>query len=280
MLIYKATSKTTGKVYIGQTQQSLDERIRQHKRASEAKQYHFYNAIRNYGFDDFMWEIVEDNINNVDLLNEREIYWINYYNAYEDGYNATRGGEGRVCRDDELILKLFIEGYTTKQICEITGYSRAAIYRCFAAHEYSNELHERKNLQIQLRCSFPVLQYDLEGNFIKEWPSATACNEIGNQGAISNVCRQEQYSAYGFLWKYKDDERDIGEWVNRNKNKGKGGKPKKKICQLNNNHEIINIYDSGAAAAKAMGLDDKSNICAAARKGRKCQGYYWKYIEE
>ena len=280
MLIYKATSKTTGKVYIGQTQSTLEERIRKHQVASENKQYHFYNAIRKYGFDDFTWEIIEDNINDVDTLNEREIYWIEYYNSYENGYNSTRGGEGRVSRDDEWILKLFIEGHNTKEICDITGYNRSTIYRCFAAHNRSKDLHDMKAQQTKIRCSFPVLQYDLNGNFIKEWPSATACNEIGQQGAISSVCRQEQYSAYGYLWKYKNDSRDISEWVIKNKNKKQGGKPKKRICQMDDDNNILHIYESGAAAAKAMGLDDKSNICAAARKNRKCKGYYWKYIEE
>ena len=32
-----------------------------------------------------------------------------------------------------------------------------------------------------------------------------------------------------------------------------------------------------ADAARAIGKDDKSNICAAARKGRRAYGYYWRY---
>lgn len=123
----------------------------------------------------------------------------------------------------------------------------------------------------------PVLQFDLEGNFIKEWPSATSCSEIGMQSAISSVCRQEQLSAYGYLWKYKEDNRPIEEWVNKFKNKKHAGKPKKQICQFDINHNILNIYESATEAAKALNISDKSNICAAARKHGKAYGYYWEY---
>ena len=50
----------------------------------------------------------------------------------------------------------------------------------------------------------PVLQYDLNGNFIKEWPSAT---DVGKE-ANDNICKclkGKQKSAYGFIWKYKRD---------------------------------------------------------------------------
>ena len=62
------------------------------------------------------------------------------------------------------------------------------------------------------------------------------------------------------------------------KNKKSSGKPKKPIKQLDENHNLINTYPSAADAAKALNLSDKSNICAAARKGRKACGFYWEYI--
>lgn len=278
MLIYKATSKTSGKCYIGQTTTTLKERIDHHKRTYNIKNYHFYYAIRKYGWDDFEWEVIEDNINDANILNEREKYWIKYYDSYENGYNSTRGGDGTYRRDDELILKLFIEGKTTKEIIELTGYSRSTIYKSFNINNISEENNKRNNEQIKLRCSMPVLQYDLEGNFIKEWPSASACSQVGQQSAISNVCRQEQVTAYGYLWKYKNDDRPISEWVKRVNNKQPAGRPKRKIKQINDIGEIINIYESAAEAAKSLNLKDKSNICAAARNHKKAYGYYWEYL--
>ena len=282
MFIYKATSTTTGKVYIGQTTQTLQERINQHNSHAYGHQYnyHFHNAIRKYGAEDFTYEIIEDNIKNAEILNEREKYWISYYNSYYDGYNSTMGGDGSVRRDDELIVKLFKEGYTTQEICEITGYNRQTIYKSYRLNGLTEENNTRKNSQIRERCSRPVDVYSLDGIYIKTFESATACGQtFGSQGLVSAVCRQEEsaLSAYGYLFKYSDDPRDISEWVARLNNKKTSGRPKKRILQLNENYDIINIYESGAEAAKALEKDDKSNICSAARKGRKAYGYYWKY---
>lgn len=280
MIVYKATSKTTGKVYVGITTNSLEYRKNQHKRAASEgqKNYHFYNAIQKYGFDDFVFEVIEDDITDIKTLQDREVYWIKFYNSYEEGYNSTRGGEGAVVRDDELILKLFIEGLSVQEICEITGYNRNTIYRSFSANNLLEENKQRKNEKTRQRCSMPVLQYTLKGDFIKEWPSATSVVEGGfNQTAVSNVCRQEQLTAYGYIWKYKNDERDIQEWVKLAENKKDAGKPKKPIYQLDEQHNIIAEFVSAADAARAMGKSDKSNICAAARKGCRAYGYYWQY---
>lgn len=53
--------------------------------------------------------------------------------------------------------------------------------------------------------SIPVFQYDLEGNFIKKWPSANEIKRVLGLKIqhICEVCRGERKSAYGFIWKYK-----------------------------------------------------------------------------
>lgn len=282
MLIYKATSATTGKVYIGQTTQTLQERINQHNSHAYNCQYnyHFHNAIRKYGADDFDYVIVEDNIESIEKLNEREKYWIAHYDSYYNGYNSTLGGEGCIRRDDEVIAKLFREGYTTQEIREITGYHRSTIYRSYCASALTEENNQRKSSQTRERCSRPVDVYSLDGIYMKTFESATACGRVfGNQGLISAICRQEEnmLSAYGCLFKYSDDPRDISEWVIRLKNKKNSGRPKKQIEQYDSDNNLVCTYESASAAATALGKKDKSNICAAARKGVKAYGYYWKY---
>ena len=53
----------------------------------------------------------------------------------------------------------------------------------------------------------PVIQYDLEENFIKEWPSQTAAFKSLNRNTkgdgIGACCRKEQPTAYGYKWKFK-----------------------------------------------------------------------------
>jgi len=63
----------------------------------------FYNAIRKYGPENFIWIIVEefkknDKVELKKIMCEREIYWITLDKTYlpEFGYNMTKGGDGRV----------------------------------------------------------------------------------------------------------------------------------------------------------------------------------------
>lgn len=94
MIIYKHTSKTTGKSYIGQTKYSVQHRLNGHvKEANRGSNCKFHNAIREIGVDDFITEIIEE-CKDDNTLKEREIFWIEYFDTYRSGYNGTPGGEG------------------------------------------------------------------------------------------------------------------------------------------------------------------------------------------
>lgn len=96
--IYCFTNKINNKKYIGQSIQ-LKERYNQHKRNHlnpDDKSYNssFYRAIRKYGFENFNYEILEDNDSlTKEELNELEIYYINLYDSFKNGYNETQGGQ-------------------------------------------------------------------------------------------------------------------------------------------------------------------------------------------
>ena len=51
-----------------------------------------------------------------------------------------------------------------------------------------------------------VLQYDLEGNFIKEWASIQECGRNGfSVSSICRCCNNKANQAKGFIWKYKNN---------------------------------------------------------------------------
>jgi group I intron endonuclease len=95
MIIYKATNKLNKKVYIGQTIQKLNQRIKGHKHAAlkTKKIGLFNNAIRKYGIENFEWKIVCECYLFEDLQIAEKVF-ISYYNSNSRGigYNNTDGG--------------------------------------------------------------------------------------------------------------------------------------------------------------------------------------------
>ena len=96
--IYKITNIINGNAYIGKSI-NIENRFKEHKRralfADTSKEFNkvLYKAIRKYGIENFRFEILEV-IEDINLLNSREMFWINYYNTYKKGYNQTIGGDG------------------------------------------------------------------------------------------------------------------------------------------------------------------------------------------
>ncbi len=90
-VIYKITNLINGKIYVGQTKRSLKKRIREHCISKNTNGIE--GAIKKYGIDNFKVEVIEECP--VEMLNEREIFWIKELNSKApNGYNLTDGGEG------------------------------------------------------------------------------------------------------------------------------------------------------------------------------------------
>lgn len=93
--IYKITNKINGNAYIGLSV-DIENRWKSHKtRYKDAtnKEYDkvLYQAFRKYGIENFDFEIIEEC--DISELQEREKYWIAYYDTYFHGYNVTPGGD-------------------------------------------------------------------------------------------------------------------------------------------------------------------------------------------
>lgn len=88
--IYKITNLINNYCYIGQ---SVDIKTRWNHHKNYSKKYsHYplYEAFRKYGIENFSFEIIEECP--INELNEKEIYWIKFYDSYNNGYNQTKGG--------------------------------------------------------------------------------------------------------------------------------------------------------------------------------------------
>lgn len=91
-IVYIHKNKINGKVYIGQTSDTLERRSRggQGYRSSP----HFYHAIQEYGWEAFDHFILEDNLTSTQA-DDREKFWIKAFDSTNPnkGYNLTSGGK-------------------------------------------------------------------------------------------------------------------------------------------------------------------------------------------
>jgi group I intron endonuclease len=97
MIIYKITNSVNDKVYIGQTVESLKKRWNRHTWVCTIKRnaMAITNAIVKYGKENFSIEEI-DKADDIEELNEKEIYYINLYKSMSpNGYNLTTGGNNK-----------------------------------------------------------------------------------------------------------------------------------------------------------------------------------------
>lgn len=282
-IIYKITNLINNKIYIGETIRGLNKRWQEHKYETltpgHGYNYHLHCAMRKYGIDNFTIEIIDNCPDEERFLIESK--YIQLYDATnpDKGYNTVIEGNGYTVVSTDAIMEAWNEGLTINDTAKILGIHKSTVSKRLHANNIPDEeIQRRYGESVRKRCSKSVLQYDLNGNLINKWPSASSCKEKGyEQSEISSCCRQEIRIAYGYLWKYEDDDRPIQEWVNRANNYQHAGKPKKPIQQFDLEMNLIAEYPSAADAARALNKKDKSNICRAARKGCKAYNSYWKY---
>ena len=111
MFIYRITNSINGKIYIGYDSGSIEEgaRWKQHigygsgawKLTDSLKKNALYKAMKKYGTENFYYDVIEE-IYNIEVLREREIFWITHYGSFINGYNLTKGGDGGTTYEDLL----------------------------------------------------------------------------------------------------------------------------------------------------------------------------------
>ena len=79
---------------------------------------------------------------------------------------------------------------------------------CKYNQNYGTGTRRRQLANTNGKCSKPVLQYSLDGTFIKEWKSTMDVERnLGfDNSHISACCRNIRKTAYGYIWKYKNEE--------------------------------------------------------------------------
>lgn len=155
-IIYIITNSINDKVYIGQTIQTLNKRWEGHcrKACSENEaNMHIKRAIFKYGKDKFTIKELEKC--NIEELNEREIYYINLYNSYINGYNSTKGGSGNKplkLSDEEQndIIELYKLGFSLRDIAKEYNVDKTTV----------KHIIEINNIKLRLTRTYKLSQED------------------------------------------------------------------------------------------------------------------------
>lgn len=100
--IYKITNPNNV-CYIGKTL-DINDRWGKYKRLECKSQPKLYNSLKKYGPENHIFEILERCF--IEQLNEREIYWIKFYESYDLGLNLNLGGGGILFHSEETKRKI------------------------------------------------------------------------------------------------------------------------------------------------------------------------------
>lgn len=209
--IYKITNKVNGKIYIGLTTKGSGVRYRQHwneSRIGEPAPIH--NAMRKYGEDNFIVEII-DFAETVNELKEKEKYYIAKYNATDKsiGYNVSLGGDGNMgyTHSEEIKQKLRELALNRPPASEETRRKISEANKGRKPNATTRAELEKHNV----KTSKTICQFDKDLNFIAEYPSIA---EAARQTGIDRTTIQKQLNGTTFLkrkkqikfiWKLKEE---------------------------------------------------------------------------
>lgn len=208
--IYKITNKINNKIYIGKTLTTVEKRWKTHLNDYQRETINhrpLYKAMQKYGIENFFVETVEEC--NANELNEREKYWIEFYQSFKYGYNATLGGDGRPYIDYELVRITYKELQNITATANKLNINRDTVSKILQVLDESKLSGQEVN---RIKNGKPVNQYDIEGNYIQTFPSiknaAISIGVIKNNrdrgaaGHIHDVCVGKRKTAYGYKWAF------------------------------------------------------------------------------
>jgi group I intron endonuclease len=229
MVIYLTTNLINGRKYLGKDEYN--------KKSYLGSGITLKKAIKKYGKENFKKEILEY-CNNSQHLQEREEYWLSTTNAAENPlyYNRTNKSRGpkkgikhithKKGKDNKNWGKNRTEEEKKKMSQIRLGKPSGKLgYKCTEeqrinmskpkSEEHINNLRNRTfSFETKQKMSIsalgksnypkkPIIQYDLQGNFIQEWDSITEATNITKINTIGDCVRGKQKKAGNFLWKFK-----------------------------------------------------------------------------
>ena len=212
--IYKITNHISNKCYIGKTERTIKERWQEHCRhINTYPNLPLYKAMLKYGIENFSIEVLEEcNSNDID---DKEIYWINYYNTYNgNGYNCTGGGEGGIkpIPESEIleIAKRYQQGERLDKLCKEYHHRYPKVRDALVMAGIEIKTQAGPDTQKRPVAAINPKTQEVEQIFESITAAGKALHKPGTKpsgvsGHISEVIGKKNIR-YGYQWKYWDIE--------------------------------------------------------------------------
>ena len=190
--IYKIVNILNNKIYIGKSS-DIEKRWKEHIRHSKSEHSRrkspIHKAINKYGKENFTIELIEEV--EATKLDEREVYWISFYDSYNKGYNCTKGGQNGATRQTKLswaeeneVIEAKYLGFSIKEIEEVYNIDRTSVHNIFKRHAL--KMPSKRNLADRISLE----------DFKKFLLTKPTCKQIEHK---FNICR---CSVFNFLKKH------------------------------------------------------------------------------
>jgi len=216
-----------------------------------------------------------------------EIKLIAFHGRSDLGYgtlcNLTDGGDinSGYKHTDEFKLKIALFN-KTKIIKPITEETRLKMSNSQKSrkHEDATFMSKIRKLIDYEKRKIPVLQYDLDGNFIREFDSAIDAGKILNchPSNISKCVKNKKRTFLNFIWKYKSDYFEIPLKIEIEKIPLK---TKRKVIFTDEKGDILMEFDSILKVSQFLNIKEVNvnQIISRNSKGSKNprRGYFIKY---
>lgn len=281
--IYLITNDINDKKYVGLTSGTVKARWEKH--CSNAKlgiDYAIYRAMRKYGIEHFSVSTIDEE-QDFQILSEREQYWIQVYDTYNNGYNETLGGEGSKKYTPDTVYSLWDSGLSVNEIAKQVGCTRSTVYSTLLLYgDYSlQESLSRRNDALKKK---PV-QFDINGNYIATYDSEeSACTAVGaSSGSVGLCCNSDEHcTVKGYIWLWEHDKEKISEVVSELRKTRRRSTPEMQaVAQLDSEGRIVAIFENAKAAALSFGRTRDLHIGECCRgKRTTCFGYKWRFLND
>ena len=209
--IYQITNHANGKIYIGKTERTIQERWYEHCRDCIKDRYYdrpLYRAMRKYGLSSFTIEVIEETNN----PEERETFWIEQKGSFKYGYNATHGGDGKRYIDYDLVVATYNRLGSQNDTAKELGICDDSVRAILRARGIETKTHAEVAKE---KFSKMVSMYSLNDEYIKTFTSLaeaaqymidnnlTGCKSSTIRTHISEVCHGKRKTAAKFKWKFE-----------------------------------------------------------------------------